>query len=787
MSPLDRKLLRDLWTSRGQATSIALVVAFGVALLVMMHGLVNSLEETRRAYYERYRLADVFAPLKRAPRPALLSLEQLAGVDTVVGRISGGALIDLDAESAPVRAQVISLPDFGRSPLNELHLTRGRRPDAARPQEAVLLDGFAQARSIALGDELATTIYGVRQRLSIVGFAQAPEFVTTMAPGELAPDDARFAVLWLGRNALEAAYDMDGAFNEALIKLRRGASEREVVAAVDRLLEPHGGFGAYPLAEQLSNRFVSEEIRGLRASSTSVPPVFLAVAAFLLYVVMARMLQTEREQIGLLKSFGYSSIEVGWHYAKFVLAIATLGAFIGCMLGITMGRAMAELYQQYFKFPFLVFTVPPQVMIFGLLVSVLAASIGGLLVVRRVFGLSPAVAMRPPAPPRFARSSRWLQGLLDRFDQPSRMILRQLLRQPGRTGLAVTGIATGMALSVAMLAMMHGFERMVELNFSVVDRSDLTVTFIEPRGERVVHELRRLRGVHEAEPVRAVAVRFRHGTQSYLGSINGFLSEPELQRALDADLQPLFIRGEGLILSRPLAKELAVDAGDRVVIEVREGRRPVLELPVLAVARTLLGAPAYLELNALNRALNEDRRVSGVYLTIDAAETERLYEQIKDMPAVAGVSLKADARDAIVRVMNEGAGATRHVMAVIAGLITFGIIYTSARIAFAERSRDLSSLRVFGFSRAETAFVLLGELVLLTVVALPVGMIGGQAFAEVIAEAFSTDLYQVPAAVPLSAHANAAIAVLLATAASALIVKRDLDRLDIVHALKSRD
>ena len=787
MSPLDRKLLRDLWGSRGQALSIAMVVAFGVALLVMMHGLVSSLEETRRAYYDRYRLAEVFAPVKRAPLQSLGALRAIPGVDTVVGRISGGALIDLEAESAPVRAQVISLPDFGLSPLNELHLTRGRRPDAARPDEIVVLQGFAEARSLALGDELATTIYGVRQALTVVGFAQAPEFVTTMAPGELAPDDARFAVLWMSQTALEAAYDMDGAFNEALLKLERNANSTAVITAVDRLLETHGGLGAYPLAEQLSNRFVSEEIRGLEASSASVPPIFLAVAAFLLYVVMSRMLQTEREQIGLLKSFGYSSLEVGWHYAKFVLSIATLGAVLGCALGMAMGRGMAQLYQEYFKFPFLVFSVPPQVMLWGLLVSICSASVGGLIVVRRVFGLSPAVAMRPPAPPRFARGSRWLQALLDRFDQPSRMILRQLLRQPTRTGLAITGIATGMALSVGMLAMMHGFERMIALNFSVVDRSDLTVTFIEPRGFEVLHELRRLNGVHDAEPVRAVAVRFRHGTHDYLGSINGFLAEPKLQRALDADLEPLYVRGEGLILSRPLAKELDIEAGETLQVEVREGRRPVLELPVLAIARSLLGAPAYLELNALNQALREDRRLSGAYLTIDAAQTQTLYEKIKGMPAVAGVSLKADARDSIVRLMNEGAGATRYVMAIIAGLITFGIIYTSARIAFAERSRDLSSLRVFGFSRGETAFVLLGELILLTLVALPIGMLGGQAFAQIIAEAFSTDLYQVPADVPLSAHAGAAVAVLLATAASALIVKRDLDRLDIVHALKSRD
>ncbi|MEM1434177.1 MAG: FtsX-like permease family protein [Pseudomonadota bacterium] len=787
MSPLDRKLARDLWNARGQGLSISLVVACGVTLLVMMSGLVSSLDATRAAYYDRYRLADVFAPVKRAPRALLDELEALPGVTTAVGRVSGGALIDLPEQSAPIRAQAVSLPDFGRAALNEIHLTRGRRPNAARPQEIVLLAGFAAAHAISPGAELAATMQGVQQQFVVVGLAEAPEFLTTLAPGEMAPDDARFAVLWLSETALEAAFDMEGAFNEALLKLDPGIATAAVIDGADRILERSGSLGAYGLEDHLSDRFVTEEIKGLRASTNIVPPVFVAVAAFLLYIVMARMIQNEREQIGLLKSFGYSDLEVGWHYTKFVLVIASVGTLLGCGFGFLAGRAMANLYQQYFKFPFLVFQIPPAVLGIGLCSSLLAAAAGGLLVVRRVFALSPAVAMRPPAPPSYTKSGRWLKSLLKAFDQPSRMVLRQLLRQPGRTALAITGIAVGMALSVAMLAIMTSFQESIDQSFTMMDRSDMSVVFVEPRDLTVVHELRRLRGVLEAEPVRAVPVIFRNGTLSYRGSINGYRAEPALQRALDEDLDPIFIRGEGLLLSKPLAARLEVSAGDTVQVDVREGRRPTLELPVLAVTKSLVGAPAYYEIGALNRALKEDRRTSAVYLTIDTQESDQLYEAIKNMPTVAGVTLKQDARESLERMMNEGAGGVRYVMAFIAGLITFGIVYNSARIAFAERSRDLSSLRVFGFTSGETAYVLLGELIVLSLLALPLGMLLGHYFAIAVAEGFSTDLYQIPAEVPVTAHAGATLAVLLATFCSAALVKRDLDRLDFVQALKSRD
>ncbi|WP_369958835.1 ABC transporter permease [Pseudomonas benzenivorans] len=407
MSPLDHKLLRDLRRVRGQALAIAVVIALGVLLLVMMDGLVNSLEESKRAYYQRYRLAEVFAPVKRAPRQLLAQIAALPGVAAVEGRVNGAALIDLPEEAVPIRAQAVSLPDHRRPRLNAVHLVEGRRLAAGQHDEILLLQGFAAARGLAPGDRLRVNLNGARRTLRIVGLAQAPEFLYSVAPGELAPDDARFAVLWMNEEALAAAFDLDGAFNQALLALGRDARLAQVLEDLERLLAPYGSTGAFGLADQLSNRFISEEIAGLRASSRVVPPIFLGVAAFLLYIVIARMIQAEREQIGLLKAFGYSGAAVAAHYGKFVLAIAVAGALLGCLLGVLAGRSLVGVYLTYYKFPFLLFRVDPGVFLTGLAVSILVASAGGLLVLRQVFALNPAVAMRPPAPPTTAARHAW--------------------------------------------------------------------------------------------------------------------------------------------------------------------------------------------------------------------------------------------------------------------------------------------------------------------------------------------------------------------------------------------
>lgn len=787
MSPLDHKLLRDLWRVKGQAGAIGAVIAVGVLMLVMMTGLVASLTETRNAYYDRYRLADVFAPVARAPERLANRLAEIPGVSSVQTRVVGRALIDVPDQTLPVQAQAVSLPDRGRPALNDVFLTDGRLPASGRSDEILLLQSFATAHGLRPGDSLRATMNGARRSFDIVGLAQSPEFLYTTAPGELVPDDARFGVIWMGRSGLAAAYDMAGAFNEVLIGLARDASENAVLDEVDRVLAPYGGSGAYPLADQLSNRFVSEEISGLEAATVGVPPIFLAVAAFLLYIVIGRMVQSERQEIGLMKAFGYTNAEVGGHYFKLILAIATGGALAGCLGGIAAGRALISVYTDYYKFPFLVFQLDPASFATGVAVSILSASAGGLLVLRRVFALTPATAMSPPTPPNFSRTGRIGHSLNRFLDQPSRMVLRRLTRQPVRMAGSVIGIASGMALSVAMITIYAGFDRTIDLTFSVVDRSDVSVSFTHPISDKTLFELVRLSGVQRAEPVRNVGVVLRHGLKSHRGVLIGLPAAPELNRALDADLVPIPLPAHGVVLSDVLADMLGVSPGDTLEVDVREGRQPLLELPVAGTARTLLGSPAYMDMEALNRALREPRRISGAYLTIDAAQSDRIYAALQNMPTVAGVSVKSQARDAFVALMNQGAGAIRYVMGAIAFVITFGIVYNAARIALAERSRDLASLRVIGFSRAEAAFVLLGELAVVTVIALPVGALLGYYLSFGIAAGFSTDLYQIPAIFDPVSYGQATLVVVCAALISGWLVKRDLDRADLVEALKTRE
>jgi putative ABC transport system permease protein len=783
VSVLWRKLGRDLWRVRLQAFAIAAVIAIGVMMLVMMQGMVSSLDQTRNTYYEHYRLANVFAPLKRGPRHLLEQAAQLPGVTAVEGRVNAMALVDLPEVSVPLQAQLVSLPQR----LNDLHLVAGRRIEQGAYREAILIEGFAKAHKLLPGDHISLLLNGRKQSFRIVGLAQAPEFLYTAAPGELVPDDARFAVLWLNEEALAAAFDLDGAFNELLLSVSPQQEIQAVLQGVDRLLESYGGLGAYSRDNHISNRFIDDEIKGLRASTSVVPPIFMLVAAFLLYIVMSRMVQSEREQIGLLKAFGYSNREVGLHYLSFALVIAVFGASIGCLLGIYSGQAMAGVYQQYYKFPFLLFEADAAAILSGYAVSILAALAGGLSVLRRIQRLTPAVAMRPPAPLDFSKGVRfgpWMQNVLD---QPTRMVLRGLTRQPGRAISAALGVAAALALSTAMLNTLRGFDLAMTLNYEYINRSDASVSFVEPISSSSLLALKRMDGIFDAEPVRHVSVTFRNGAKLYRGAITGLQNGGELYRALTPEKRAIYLRSDGIVLAQSLAEILDVRVGDTLLVSVHEGRRPQLEIAVAAVTDTLLGAPAYMTLSALNTILREPMRVNAAYLSVDESVAQTLYADFKHMPAVLGVSLRAQEIQAFKNMMDSGAGATRYIMAIMAGVITFGIVYNSARISFAERSRELASLRVLGMSMAEVSFILLGEIGLVTLAALPLGAVLGYYLSVAVSIGFSTDLYRIPAVFALDTFALSVLVVLLSAAVSGLLVNRDVYKLDLVSALKVRE
>lgn len=786
IAALDRKLLRDLGAMKGQAFAIALVVAAGISMYVAYLSNFDSLRRTQDAYYDRFRFADVFAACKRAPLRLEDQLRELPGVAAVQTRTVVDVTLDLEGVDEPVKGRVISVPAAARPVLNDLFLRRGRWIEPGRADEVLVNEGFALAHGLLPGARLAALINGRRQVFRVVGLALSPEYVYVLPPGEIMPDDRRFGVVWMERRALASAFDMEGAFNDVSIGLMPGEPVERVVAAVDRVLRPWGGLGAVPRRLQQSHWFLDSELKQLQSFGYAVPAVFLGVAAFLINLAMARTLTVQRPQIAVLKALGYGNAAIGWHYVKWSLAIAALGAGLGLASGAWLGAEMIGLYNQYFRFPVLLYRLSGGVAVTACAIGLACAALGALFAVRRAVAIPPAEAMRAEAPARYRTSVA--ERVVPRGLSPAaRMVIRNLERHPWRTLTSVGGIACATGILFFGFLFIDVAGLLARIQFTQAQRQDVTVSFVESRSSRAGHEIAAIPGVLSIEPVRVVPARLRFAHRSRQVTISGQDAMPDLNRVIDQSGRAIALPPEGMVLSRMLGEVLRVAPGDQLTVEVLEGARPVRDVPVVALVDDIMGLGAYMEREALHRLLREGRTVSAVHAAVDDAQAPSVYRRLKAMPAVAGIGVTAAARQSFERLMAENLTLMTTFNIVFAGIIAFGVVYNAARISLSERHRELASLRVMGFTIGEISMILLGELAVLTLAAVGPGLLLGWAFAAVLAESVRSEVYRLPLVVTPQSAAWSSLAIMLAAALSGLAVRRRLDHLDLVAVLKIRE
>jgi putative ABC transport system permease protein len=780
--------MRDLLAMRGQVGTIALVVAAGVAVFVASISTYNSLQSGRDRFYAEAHFPQVFVTVKRAPLSLVPRLSEIAGVVAVEPRIVRDVIVDWPASTLPVSARIVSISRAGDESLSRLYLRAGSAPEPGDAHNAVINEAFADANSVQLGTDLRIVLNGRVQSFHVTGVGLSPEYVYAVKSGLPIPDDRLYAILWIDRSAAEAAFEMKGAFNDIAVALAPDADPKAVVGELDRLLEPYGSVGAIERRDQSSNRFLEDELNQQEIMSVTIPIVFLGVAAFLINAALGRIVAAQREQIAALKALGFSTTPLVLHYLKLVAVIVLLGSAIGVGTGLVFGSAMIASYHGFFRLPMLVFELTPWSAVAAATISLAAASFGAVTALHNVVKTAPAVAMQPPVPRRSRRFA--VESLLStrRVPSPRRiMILRNVAGRPFRTALSVAGIALAVPMVVLGLFWRDAIDRMIEVQFNLIDRSNVAVTFPHPLDSTIVGDLARQPGVLAVEGQRIVPVRLRAGHRTYLTSVTGLAAGSELVRPHDAALQPIEVSSEGITLTRRLAERLGVGPGDIVTVEVMEGRRERRDLPVTGSVDETIGMASYMDINAVNRMTGEGAAVSGAVMFADPYSLPLLSMRFKELPVIESVAMKsytlASFLDKVAGLVFVAAG----VLTAFGAIIAVGVVYNSARIGLQERAWELASLRVLGFTRSEVADILFNEFALEVAVGVPAGLAVARAIVGIIARFHSNESFQIPAVIEPRTYALAAIVVAAAATVSALLVRRQLDRLDLVAVLKTRD
>jgi putative ABC transport system permease protein len=787
MPVLDIKLFRDLKRLWAQVITIAFVIGGGVTTVVMAVGSYRSLDETRTAYYERYQFGDVFATVRRAPKTLINKIAEIPGVAAVEARIAKLALVDIPNFREPATGQFISLPVSGQPNLNRLYIRAGRLPEPGRTDEVVISESFANAHAFGPGARFSAILNGHKQELLVVGIALSSEFIFAIGPGDIMPDNRRFGIIWMSEKALASAYNLDGAFSSVILKLLRGASERDVTMRLDALLDRYGGAAAYGRKDQTSHAWLDHELDMLKNMSRTLPPIFLLVAVFLVNLTLSRLVALEREQIGLLKALGYSNIAVASHYLKFVILIVLVGIGLGSAAGTWLGISVTRLFGDFFHFPFLVFAKNPDLYLTAAALSLFAAILGAARALGEVAALTPAIVMQPPAPPNFHHVMPVWVGIFRRQSQPIVMMMRNIIHHPVRAAFTTLGIALATAILVVSLFTRGTMEELIDVTYFLADRQDATVSFIEKRPKDLIHQMAHMPGVLVVEPNREVPVRIRNANIERRIMISGRQRDADLSRIIDVNLHNVVLPESGLAISDMLAQILDVRVGDVVEIDLLEGQHRTVSLPIAARVEDYFGLRGMMDAGALTRLMREATAVNSVHLSVDANSLDLLYDAVKRLPSVSGVALQrvslANFRESVALLVTTMAS----IYTGLAAIIAFGVVYNNARISLSERARELASLRVLGFTQGEVLRILLLELALLTLVAQPPGWAIGYGLAWIMRINLAGELMRVRLVVENSTYVIASGIIIVAALSSALVVRKRVYRLDLVAVLKTRD
>ena len=785
LQTLDRKLLRDLWQLRGQVITIALVVASGIAAFCASLSTYESLKSMQAAYYESARFAHVFVQLKRAPDSVTAQLLEIPGVADAETTITRDVLLDLPGVIEPMTGRIIALPRYGAARMNRLTLVAGRWIDAPGSNEVMISETFSGKNRLRPGDKLSALLNGKLEKLLIAGIVLSPEYIFPVQPG--VGDERTFGLFWIGRERLAAAFDMNGAFNSAALRLAHDGNARSVMAAVDRILGLYGSIGAFARDEQVSHRTLTQEINQQRVFGLVLPAVFLGVAVFLLNVVLSRQIGTQRGQIAALKALGRPDWEIGLHYLKFVLVIVVIGSLIGVAFGAWLGDLLTGLYSESFRFPNFDYRMAPWIPLSAISISAAGATAGALQAILNVVRLAPAEAMRPASPPTFRRTVAERLGFGHIYSPAVRMILRDMERRPGRALFTTFGISAALAILISGTWWGDAVNYLLDVELGMRERMHVGLQLGEIASSAAAYDFLKLPGVIAAEPDRQAIVRFRSGHRSYRTALIGLPPASEMRPLLDAQLQRVPLPAAGVVLNRRLAERLGVARGETVRIEFLQGARQERDVPVVGLIDEKMGMFGFMDRAALNHLLQEGDAISGARLLIDTRSRAAFFRAVKETPRMGSVAelgpIIRNFRDTTARNIL----VFTSVLTVLAGTIAVGVVYNTARIALAERAWELASLRVLGFTRGEVSALLLGELALELLVALPFGWLFGYALAWAMVQAMPHEDFEFPFLILPSTYAYATLVVVVAGVISGLIVRRRVDQLDLVAVLKTRE
>jgi putative ABC transport system permease protein len=787
-----KKIWRDLMARKGSILALVVIVSIGIGFYVSMAAVYIDLNTSRENYYKKYKLADFMISMKRAPAWAVEDLKNLWNIRSVRGRVSMGVLLDIPGKVEPVSGTAISMPEKRVPVLNDLLLKRGCWFSGTGNREVILNDDFAKANDLRPGSRIKVLLLDKQHDFLVVGTAMSPEFVSLIPEGGgFAPDPERFGVVYLPEKFLQESCDLEGAWNQVIGKVhdKSRCTLLNTLDIAEEVLEPYGVTNAIPAEDHISVKFIDDELQGVKTSVTIMPAIFLAVAVLVLNVMITRMVAQQRSVIGTMKALGYFPGAIIRHYLCYGIIIGLLGGIFGIAFGYWMQSALLGVYRDMFALPSIIPHFYPLIFLKAILISIGFSVFGTIQGIRSASHLEPAAAMRPPPPEKGGRVLiERIPFLWKPLPFRCKMIFRAIFRNPFRSSVSIFASMISTALILSALANVDSLHYLMSYEFEKVSHQDITVSLRNPKGLELSSELMRMPSISGTEPQLLIVCDFKNGALKKRSGVTGMIRNNILNTPLDKNGTPVAIPETGLILSKKLAEILYLKTGDHVRLRPLIGRRTEVIASVAGIVDTYLGLSAYADIGYLSRLLGEELSANIVLgKTCNKSEWKNLYSALKKRPAVVGISERTRSLTQMDERFGKVMGTMIFMTVFFAGLIAFGSILNTALVSLSERSREVGTLRVLGYTPAQITWIFSGESHLLNSVGIVLGLIAGIGLSKLVSAAYSTELYRFPSVIYPSRLVISAILMFFFITLAQLIIYRMITRFPWLEVLKVKE
>ncbi len=787
MGMLLRNLIRDIKQSRGQFISLIIVVTIGVMFYSGINSTFRNLNNASIKYYNDYRFGDIWIDFYKAPESVMEKIEKIPYVHMATGRVLMDTSIKISKEDASLR--FITLPDNRVNIVNDIDIKSGRYFSGDEANQCLVEEEFFKAHNLKIGDYIYPVVNGNEVKIKVIGSVKSPEFIYTLKDGsELMPDSKKFGIIYVKHSFGQEIFGVRGYINNVSLLLEDGTESESAIEDIKKILKNYAITGIIDREDQISNRMLKTEMDGLEATGGAFPVIFFAAAAVIIYIMMGRMVENQRIQIGVLKALGFTNFQVLLHYLSYSVFVAIVGCILGSISGMYLGIAFTELENMYFHLPLGEMKMYPDLVYSASILTLFFCLIAGYNACKTVFRIMPSEAMKPKAPPIGKKIlAERIKIIWSNISNTYKMILRNIFRHKRRALLTSTGVIFSTALLLIALSMNDSINFIIDQQYSNIMDYDIKVNFSKLINVRELDSLKNIDGVTKMEAVLETGVEVQNGWRKKSTGLTSIVREPEMYRVVDKTGEPVKIPERGIVIPEKLAEDLDIKLNDRIFIKPLIPGKDRVEVSVKGIAIQYIGMSIYSSLDDTNHLFGEGVIANSAVLRLENPSYENsVKDKLKDMSAVSSVQSKSDALNALMSNMAVVASAIG-VMILLSAILSIAVVYNTATINIFERQRELATLKVLGFKEKEIKKLIFNENHIITAFGLITGLPFGSWLGKYMMSYFSTDFYSFPFVTKYYTYIISSVLTIIFTVVTNLILVKKIKSISIVEVLKNRE